>query len=75
MASNEQWTKRYAVNETSSYMVDSISYNMKAKHLLTATFSMGLIRYLLLEHTMCSNEACLELESTQNQSKVNCGIL
>lgn len=37
----------YTTNETSSYIVDNISYSMKTKHLFVVTFSMGFIIILI----------------------------
>ena len=38
-------------NQTSPYIVDSIPYSMRTKHLLVAAFSMGLIIIILISNT------------------------
>jgi hypothetical protein len=41
----------YIVNESSSYIVDSISYSMRTKYLLVAAFRMGFIIIILISNT------------------------
>jgi hypothetical protein len=42
----------YTANETSSYIVDSISYSMKTKYLLVAAFSTGFIVIIPISNTV-----------------------
>src|SRR5919197_3396201 len=57
MIDDDNKTKR--LNETSSYVVDSISYSMKTKHLLVAAFSMGFIVIILISNTgLAFNRSC-----------------